>query len=150
MAVATPLIMTQKANTAVPPLSTQQLNNMSAYIVVGTVTRIEKSEVQVKFGTNNHYKVLIKVERLESKRSDLPVSKGQFSQVTTSPRPGSTIEVHYWKVGKRQGGWSGSQGQNVHLKEGMTAKLFMRKNEKGEFHLLQPNGWQPIVQESVK
>jgi hypothetical protein len=154
MAVATPLIMTQNANTAIPPVSSQNLNRLSDYIVIGKVTRIQKSEVRVKFGTNHQYKVFVQVASLESPQSEVlprPKSlKGKAIYSSNLPAPGKTIEFHYWTVGKRIDGWAGAQGQNSHLKEGMIAKFFIRKGGQGKLHLLEPNGWQPIDQEAVK
>jgi hypothetical protein len=141
---AMPLMIFERANTAVPPLSPKTLNILSNYIVIGKVTQIQRSEVKMKFGTNYHYKVWVNINQIESKERDVVPSNGQSTKFTKSPQSGSTIEVHYWTVGKRQGGWSGSQGENAHLKEGMTAKLFIRKDEQGKLHLLQPNGWEPI------
>jgi hypothetical protein len=147
VSTTTPLMISERANTAVPPLSSQNLNQLSDYIVIGTVTRIQRSELPMKFGSNYHYKVLVKVKKLELKDSNsLPSSnlKRQAMISKTRPLPGNTIEVHYWTVGKRQNGWTGAQGQNSHLKEGTIAKLFVRKDEKNALHLLEPNGWEPI------
>jgi hypothetical protein len=150
MTVIMPLSMIQKINSAIPPISSQSLNELSDYIVIGKVTRIESSRGHVRSSTNQHYKVLVKVEQVESKKSNLVTDKGQFSRLKNFPSPGSTIEVYYRIVSNRSTGWFGLQGQNSHLKEGISAKLFIRKDPQGTLRLLEPNGWKLIDQEVVK
>lgn len=154
--IATPFMGTQISNSAIPPLSHEYLNVLSDYVVIGQVTQTQRKEVFIEFGTNYEYKVLVKVEQLEQnktveKRTTHPKSlRPQTRAFNHIPTPGKIIEVHYWTSGKRLPGWTGAQGENLTLEKGVRGKLFIRKDEQGKLHVLEPNGWQPIAQKAVK
>ena len=126
-----PLLSPEMANTAIPPLPDKHLKAMSDYIVLGRVTNIQSREVRVDRGTDYSYKAQIQVDRIELSRANILTSK-------------KSIEVLYRKPGKRPNGWVGSQGQSQLLEKNRKVKLFIRRDEQGNLHLLEPNGWQPI------
>jgi hypothetical protein len=126
-----PLLSPEMANTAIPPLPDKHLKEMSDYIVLGRVTNIQSREVRVDRGTDYSYKARIQVDRIELSRANTLASK-------------KSIEVLYRKPGKRPNGWVGSQGQSQLLEKNRKVKLFIRRDEQGNLHLLEPNGWQAI------
>lgn len=126
-----PLLNPEMANTAIPPLPDKHLKAMSDYIVLGTVTNIQSREVRVDRGTDYSYKAQIQVDQIELSRANILTSK-------------KGIEVLYRKTGKRPNGWVGPQGQSQLLEKDRKVKLFIRRDEQGNLHLLEPNGWQAI------
>lgn len=151
MTIATPQMLPQPLNAALPPIPAKELNQRSDYIIVGKVNRIVSREVLSRYGPELQYyetiiqhKAIVQVERLVSKKATGSPSKEKSKALRNTPIPGKTIEVHYWTVGKDKFGPPGSQGQNFLPKENMKAKFFMRKDQQGKFHLLEPNGWQRI------
>lgn len=132
IANGTNLLNPEMANTAIPSLTGQNLNALSDYIVIGTVTSIQSREVRVGLGTDYAYKAQIQVDRIEFSRSNILTSK-------------KSIVVLYKQTGKRPRGWVGPQGQSRLLVKDSKVRLFIRRDEQGKLHLLEPNGWQLIT-----
>ena len=147
ISVGTSLMFPQKACAALPPRSTENLKSEADYIVIGTVISVCKSEVKTELGSDYHYTALIQIESLESEFPLMPpiLPDGTIPTPSSSePKAGSQIKVQYWKVGQRPHGCTGPQGQNSNLETETKVRLFIKKDSKGSFHLLQPNGWQLI------
>ena len=144
--------MDNKPYAAVPPGSTENLKSEADYIVIGTVISVCKSEVKTELGSDFHYNALIQIESIESEFPLMPpiLPDGTIPTPSSSgPKVGSQIKVQYWKVGQRPYGWTGPQGQNSNLEIKTKVRMFIKKDSKGSFHLLQPNGWQ-LVADNLK
>lgn len=140
------LTMPQTAPAAVPPLSTEELEESASHIVVGKVKSISSHEVKVPSGSDYQLTAVIELKSLE--RWALPPGSarpaGYSGLPSIAPKPGENIEVYYRRVRKRPPGWTGSIGQNYRLRLDTQVKLFLILDEKGHLQLLEPNGWEAI------
>lgn len=133
---------------AVPPLSNKNLKLEADYIVIGKVISVLKGEVKTELGSDYHYTAIVQIEGLES---EFPLMAPMLPDGTLptrssgEPKAGSQIKIQYWKAGQRPHGWTGPQGQNSNLETKIKVRLFIKKDSEGGLHLLQPNGWQLIV-----
>ena len=133
---------------AVPPLSNKNLKLEADYIVIGKVISVLKGEVKTELGSDYHYTAIVQIEGLESEFPLMPPMLPDGTLPTRSsgePKAGSQIKIQYWKAGQRPHGWTGPQGQNSNLETKIKVRLFIKKDSEGGLHLLQPNGWQLIV-----
>jgi hypothetical protein len=119
------------ASAALPPLSKDRLMNNSSHIIVAKVRALSRVEVPAQFGTNYFYTATVEV---------LKIDKAPKSQSSTQISSGKVIEVQYWQVGKTPSGWVGPGGQRPGLESGTTVRLFLKQDEEGKLHLLDPNG----------
>lgn len=109
---------------ALPPQSSELLLEGSSDVVVGTVVKLKSWSERVKYGRDEVFVALLRVDSVE---------KGKL-------QPGVLIEVHYRQTQSRAKGWVGPQGQSKGLEQGQTARLYLNKSE-GVYRLLEPNGW---------
>lgn len=136
------------AQAALPPLSEDNRNLYARYVVVGKVKTVSQTEVPIDIGTNREYQAAIAVSRVEKGllMSDDPDEV--VAQPPGTPLPGEEIIVHFWKSGKRPLGWTGPGGQYLPLfpydEVQYEVRLFLRVDDQGRLHLLEPNGWESI------
>lgn len=116
---------------ALPPLSKDKLMSNSSHIIVAKVLSLSRVEVPAQFGTNYFYSATVEV---------LKIDKAPKSQSSPQLSSGKVVEVQYWQVGKTPSGWVGPGGQRPGLEAGTKVRLFLKQDEEGKLHLLDPNG----------
>lgn len=115
---------------AIPPLSKDELRMMANIVVIGTVTSISHEEVEADNGTDHMYTAQVTSVR-EDGEDDSDVE--------------DEITVVYWQVGERPIGWTGSTGQYSALPINQEIRLYLGRQGRDGYRLLEPNGWE-IVQ----
>ena len=63
--------------------------------------------------------------------------KGGFSR-------NNVIRFFFWKALTRANGWSGPIGQSTVVGPHKTIRAWLRQDEAGHLHLLEPNGWKIV------
>lgn len=114
---------------ALGPRPIEELVEHSDHVWVGTVGKVKTEVLRSKNGTDYLYQWSFPIEKIE---------KGSFET-------GTVVTVECRQAGKRPRGWAGPQGQNDVPSEGIKARLYV-KESKGKFRLLEPNGWELIVE----
>lgn len=132
--------MAQPAQAALPPLSSEELKQEARYVVVGNVQTVTHKEVTTDLGSDRQYVAVVKVVSVEKGllRSSNPLKAPPAKPGV--PTPGAQIQVHYWQAGKRPGAWVGPGGQYSGLSPNTEVRLFLKVDEQGRLHLLEPNG----------
>lgn len=114
-----------KGQAAVPPLSDEMRSSIASDVVVATVSGISSEIVNVSQGANEIFQVMLKVNSVE---------KGRLHQ-------GNMIIVYFWKMHSRPDGWCGRTGQYGVMELGAQIRAFMTTNDRGEYQLVEPNGF---------
>jgi hypothetical protein len=139
------LIAAPPAQAALPPLSTEELNQQATHIIVGKVKSISNREVSTDLGSNYEFTAIVEVKRVEKGllTVELKHPNNPFVRLLGVAKPGAKIEVNYWLAGKRPDGWVGHGGQHFNLSANSQVRLFLT-TEDGKLHLLEPNGWESL------
>ena len=124
------LLYTYTAMAALPPLDDRERELFASHIVEGEVLQRSSITVEDHLGTKKNFRVQFEITK---------VIKG--SGVTAK----QTIEVIYWKAGKRPERWVGDTGQRSLLTVGKSFTLFLNREKSGDrYKLLHPNGSSPL------
>ena len=119
---------------ALPPLSEEELHADAGRVIIGTVARIFARETEVVAGTDREFVALL---------TSVDVEKGMLRRPGAKPAADkSPMYVHYRQAGRRPTGWTGDGGQYSHPPVGQRVRVFLRYEDDGTWHLLEPNGWQ--------
>lgn len=130
---------------ALPPLSNQQLEAESVYIVTGIVKNISYRVVNTDLGADNDYVTTVKVKSLDKGLVELLNPSISFPNFMAVPFSGTQINVHYRQIAKRPPGWVGPSGQYEKLKLNTLVRLYLKRDDSGRLQLLEPNGWEPLA-----
>lgn len=128
---------------AIPPLHESERASMATDIVEGDVLLVEWKLVNSDNPTGKHNFMDWHITAKVRVRKVLKSSGSDAMQ--------NEILVKYWKQARRPSGWTGDQGQNKHLYQGVTAKLFMQVDSEDPkmFQLLRPNGWEDVQDDGL-
>lgn len=113
---------------AIPPLSKEERRMMSNRIIVGTVVSVSHDEVTVDQGTNHVYIAQVNPINEEDADDDLE----------------DTLTVTYWQAGDRKEGWTGDTGQYAGLPLNEKIRLYLGRQSKDGWRLIEPNGWERV------
>lgn len=118
------LFLTGKAGAVIPPLNDEDRISRSSHIVEGTVRNSATMTEDDNLGTRHKYTLTVMVN---SVLTGIGISAG------------TTIDIHFWRVGRRANNWVGDTGQRGSFVPGKSYRFFLKDGELG-FHLLSPNG----------
>jgi hypothetical protein len=129
---------------ALPPLSSQQREADSVYVVTGVVKNISSTVVNTDIGSDNNYTATIEIKALDKGLVKLLNPSITFSDFMEVPSSNIQINVHYRQIAKRPPGWVGPSGQYEKLKLNTQVRLYLRPDDLGRLQLLEPNGWEAL------
>ena len=124
---AVPASIVNEANAALPPLSPDELQRRAEVVVVGTVNEVTVTATQTKSQFSNWIvKIDATVERAD---------KG-----STAIQMGKTLRVECWSLKQRPYGWVGPSGHYNIPAKGARFRMWLTRNEAGNWSPLTPNG----------
>ena len=125
--VAVPASIVNQANAALPPLSPDELQRRAEVVVVGTVNEVTVTATETKSQFSNWIvKIDATVERAD---------KG-----STAIQMGKTLRVECWSLKQRPYGWVGPSGHYNIPAKGARFRMWLTRNEAGNWSPLTPNG----------
>jgi len=124
--IAAVCLLAAPLESALPPLSNDELHARASHIVTAEVVRLYTSHCERRPGWIDTLYCL-EVEVLDAE-------KGQGSA------RGRLLYVRCWTMQRRPRGWAGPVGQCHIPGPADRVRLFMRKDDAGGFDLLMPNG----------
>lgn len=115
---------------ALPPLSTDDLRNDAAVVVVAEVLQVF-DRVHRRDGTSTDHRYLVEAKVKTVEKGD-------------GVKPGALLYARAWQPATRPEGWAGPQGQNVVPGPGDVVRLYLSRGGDGGLSLLSPNGVEPM------
>lgn len=121
------LLLLAPALAELPPLDESERLSKADLVVLAEVVESQSKRERVHLGTNQVYTLELKVKKTE---------KGEFR--------GKALEARCWSAERRPEGWTGPGGQYQVPKLASKGRFYLRRDTRGVYHLLLPNGWDKV------
>lgn len=114
-----------------PPRSPDELREAASHVVLGRAREVYRAVVRRDDRPgwiDTRYCIVVDPEVVETDETDVD--------------PEAPVYAHAWSARDRPEGWSGPGGQGQVPDPGDRVRLYLRRDEGGRLHLLEPDGWE--------